>query len=92
MATCDHWDGLAFCAAEPTRHYLPGMRCAEHTPAALAGHPEPGRTATSLPSMAPLPQSASRVNDDRAIASGKRRSTPERYREAQEHVAKKAKP
>ena len=86
--TCDHRDGSSICGTEGARAYLPGMRCPAHTPAALAGHPEPGRTATSLPKMAPLPQSASRVNDDRAIASGKRRSTPERYREAQTRTAK----
>ena len=79
--TCDHWDGEAFCGVDDVRAYLPGMRCPAHAPAALAGHPEPGRTATSLPKMAP--QSAIRVNDDRAIASGKRRSTPAQYREAQ---------
>ncbi len=30
------------CGATPTRYYLPGRRCAAHTPAALAGKPEPG--------------------------------------------------
>ena len=91
MSACDHWDSASLCGIEGARHYLPGMRCPAHTPAALAGHPEPGRTATSLPKMAPLPQSASRVNDDRAVASGKRRSSPAQYREAQTRTAKERK-
>ena len=91
MSACDHWAGAEFCGADEARLYLPGMRCPTHTPAAMAGHPEPGRTATNLPKMAPLPQSASRVNDDRAVASGKRRSTPEQYREAQTRTAKERK-
>ena len=91
MTTCDHWDGTRFCGADEARAYLPGMRCPAHTPAAMAGRPEPGRTATSLPKMAPLPQSASRVNDNRAVASGKRRSTPAQYREAQTRTAKERK-
>jgi hypothetical protein len=37
------WHGPAgTCAATPTRLYLAGPRCAAHTPAALAGQPEPG--------------------------------------------------
>jgi hypothetical protein len=30
------------CGATPARPYLPGWRCPAHTPAALAGKPEPG--------------------------------------------------
>ena len=30
------------CGATPARLYLTGLRCATHTPAALAGQPEPG--------------------------------------------------
>jgi hypothetical protein len=37
------WHGPAgTCAATPTRLFLPGWRCPAHTPAALAGQPEPG--------------------------------------------------
>jgi hypothetical protein len=35
------------CGSSSTRRYLPGWRCAPHTPAALAGRPEPGATATA---------------------------------------------
>ena len=94
---CSHWEAGAFCAATPTRAYLPGPRCQSHTPAAVAGRPEarpdPAATMTGLREAAglpatppPLPQSASRVVDDRAVASGKRRSSPAAYREAQTRV------
>jgi hypothetical protein len=86
MSSCDHWDGSAHCGRPDTRHYLTGIRCPAHTPAAIAGHPEPGQTATTVGPRAQTPQSDSRVNDDRAIASGKRRSNPARFREAQARV------
>jgi len=38
----------ARCGALPTRLYPAGPMCAEHTPAALSGHPEPGSTASEL--------------------------------------------
>lgn len=40
---CDHWDGAAgwYCGAAETRPYLTGDRCPRHTPAAIAGRPEP---------------------------------------------------
>ncbi|WP_329187009.1 hypothetical protein [Actinacidiphila glaucinigra] len=41
---CTHWIGTEtrHCGAtEDVRHYLPGMRCPQHTPAALAGRAEP---------------------------------------------------
>jgi hypothetical protein len=42
---CEHLG----CGATPARLYLPGWRCPAHTPAALAGRPEPG-TARHCPS------------------------------------------
>lgn len=71
--------------------------CPAHTPAALAGHPDivpdPALTMAGLwassgatgPAVPP-PMSASRVIDDGAIASGKRRSSLALYREAQGRV------
>jgi hypothetical protein len=39
---CNWYRNRATCEATPTRLYLVGPRCAAHTPAALAGQPEPG--------------------------------------------------
>lgn len=41
--SCRHWIGTEdrYCGATPARLYMPGYRCPEHTPAALAGRPEP---------------------------------------------------
>lgn len=70
------------CGNSPTRLYPCGHRCADHTPAALAGLPEPGRTATAYRPQVGYTQPTSTVLDDRAIASGKRRSNPKARREA----------
>ncbi len=40
---CGHWIGreTRYCHAdENIRQYIPGLRCPEHTPAALQGKPE----------------------------------------------------
>jgi hypothetical protein len=91
VPSCQHWFDGRYCGATPARAYLPGRRCAEHTPSALAGRPEPcpppdstleallarkGNTAIGTPN------SASQLVDDRAIASGKRRSGVGAYRAA----------
>lgn len=88
---CTHWIGAEqrHCrAVENVRLYLTGRRCPLHTPAALAGRPEPqpgpGMPHGAWSTLSPL--SASRVADERAIASGKRRSSPEAYRAAQQAV------
>ena len=39
---CDWHSPAGTCGAVPARHYRAGCRCAVHTPAALAGLPEPG--------------------------------------------------
>ncbi|MEU6340209.1 hypothetical protein ABZ883_04570 [Streptomyces sp. NPDC046977] len=87
-AACGHWVGTAgeFCAeAQGVRLYVIGRRCPLHTPAALRGRPEvpagPGWPAHAW--ATPTPQAASALIDERAVASGKRRSTQEGYRAAQ---------
>ncbi|MFI5880896.1 hypothetical protein [Streptomyces sp. NPDC051554] len=83
-----HWIGAVrrYCLAGDTlRSYLTGLRCPLRTPAALAGRPEP-RPGPGLPAGAwttPSPLAASALIDERAIASGKRRSSPHTYRAAQ---------
>lgn len=85
---CGHWIGAErrYClAAGQVRPYLPGLRCPAHTPAALAGRPEP-RPGPGIPPGAwstPSPQAASAVFDTAAIRTGKRRASPHVYRAAQ---------
>lgn len=71
------------------RFYPCGWRCDAHSPWAERGLDEPkpgyGPPASALP-LSPLATSA--VFDQKAIASGKRRSSPEAYRAAQAAVAK----
>lgn len=89
------------CGAVPAKPYIQGPRCPQHTPAALAGQPEPGEGAYCAPARCycgkpecPAFASYARgddavvetVVDARAKASGKRRSSPEAYREAQATV------
>lgn len=38
---CDYWVENRYCGAAPTRPYLQGCRCSDHTPARLAGRFEP---------------------------------------------------
>jgi hypothetical protein len=85
--------GMRDCGATPTRQYVQGHRCADHTPARQAGRPEPATPdpARAWKALTPLPDGASRLADDRAIASGKRRASPARYQEAvQAEEARKA--
>lgn len=87
---CRHWLGAERrnCRAVDDIHpYIQGPRCPLHTPNALAGNPEPPPGYGRPPSELPLsPQSASALADNKAIASGKRRSTPAAYRAAQAAV------
>lgn len=70
-APCGYLIGDTLCDATPTRRYQPGHRCAQHTPARLAGRPEPGRAAYRLErQVAHTP--AETVADVRARESGKR--------------------
>lgn len=90
LGVCTHWDGASreWCrSVASVRAYLIGPRCPAHTPAALAGKPEAPATSSVRPSeLAESPLIASRVADQKAIASGKRRSSPQAYREAQAAV------
>ncbi|MGW3442209.1 hypothetical protein [Streptomyces sp. NPDC001076] len=87
---CAHWIGAEqrHCrSTDRVRPYLSGLCCPAHTPNALRGLPEvpPGPGIRPDAPMSPL--SASRVHDDRAVASGKRRSSPHTYRAAQAATA-----
>lgn len=71
----------------PVRFYRTGWRCNAHSPWAQAGQKEPQPGTAPPPSSLPLsPLSASRIHDERAIASGKRRSSPHTYRAAKDAV------
>jgi hypothetical protein len=88
---CRHWIGAErrHCrSVDSIRPYLTGPRCPLHTPAALAGRPEP-QPGPGWPAGAgtrPSLISESHVHDSRAIASGKRRSSSTAYRAAQAAV------
>ena len=91
--------GACHCGeTEDIRLFACGLRCTQHTPSAIAGHPEPGRTRYCAPYRCycgdracpaggswarPLEPAAPTVVDIRAIASGKRRSSMAEYRSAQ---------
>lgn len=89
---CTFWYDGYYCGAAPIGFYLPGHRCAAHTPAAVAGRPEvtpdPARTVeglrrrAGLPLAAALALSTSSLTDERAVASGKRRSSTHTHRAA----------
>lgn len=57
-APCTHYIGAEdrVCGQTPTRRYLPGTRCRQHTPAALKGQPEskpnPDRTLDAIKAKA----------------------------------------
>jgi hypothetical protein len=91
--------GLA-CGRTDTRPYPCGPRCPDHTPARLAGQPEPDSERYCAPGrcycggceswgqrMVPGGWLGDTVVDIQAIASGKRRVSLARYREAQGQVA-----
>lgn len=96
-AECGHWLGTErrHCqASDGVRLYGPGFRCPAHTPAAVAGRaeppPGPGMPAGAWTALSPLGTSA--LVDARAVASGKRRSSPHTYRAAQAAVRTTAAP
>lgn len=70
------------------RFYITGWKCDAHSPWAAKGldKPQPGPGLPAAAWTTPSPISDSRVHDARAIASGKRRSTPQAYRAAQAAV------
>jgi hypothetical protein len=85
-AMCTHFIGAEdrHCGATPARRYANWWACPDHTPAALAGQPEPPEGTGPLPGAwtTPTPQSASALMDNRAIVTGKRRSNPTDYQAA----------
>jgi hypothetical protein len=72
------------------RLFPAGWRCSRHTPNAIRGLPElpPGPGLSAAAWSTPSPLNDSRVHDARAVASGKRRSSPQTYRAAQAAVQK----
>ena len=92
-ASCTHYIGAEqrHCGATPATRHANWWACVDHTPAALAGQPEPPQGTGPLPGAwtTPTPQSASALVDNRAIASGKRRSTPTDYQAAKAAVNRK---
>jgi len=91
MTTC-------YCGSAETRPYACGPRCPVHTPAALAGQPEPDSrrycaparcycdSETCTATSGPLEPITKTVLDARAVASGKRRAGLGEYRDAQAQV------
>ena len=76
------------------RFYITGWRCSAHSPWAEKGLPEP-QPGPGMPPGAwttPSPINDSRVHDARAIASGKRRSSPHAFRAAQAAVGHRPEP
>ena len=90
IAQCGHWSDGVECGQAPTRRYLAGHRCAAHTPAALAGRldlePDPERTLDALREKAgriwTYSENDSALINERAIASGRRRSNAHDYKAA----------
>ncbi len=88
LPECGHWLGSErrHCrTADGVRRFVTGLRCPAHTPRALQGLPEipPGPGWPARAWTTPTPDSVASVIDERAIASGKRRSNPNTYRAAQ---------
>ena len=86
--------GFGKCDRTDNVHpYVQGLRCPDHTPSKLAGLPEPDSARYCLAicycgtcphrRARPLAPITDNVVDFRAVASGKRRSSPAAYREAQ---------
>lgn len=91
-----------WCGSSPARHYLTGWCCTNHTPARQNGRnnpptPDPALTLDGLRKAAGITwtfrATDTALNDDRAVASGRRRSTPQQYRAARAaEQARKSKP
>jgi hypothetical protein len=90
-----------YCGSLDTRLYAEGHLCPAHTPAARAGKPEPDTARYCAPARCycgqdacpssesfarPLEPITANVADFRAVASGKRRSSLEQYRSAQQNM------
>lgn len=81
--------GSFVCGSADVRFYLVGWRCLTHSPATLAGRtvPDPPLAYFLANQIQRPPLSSTALNDNRAIASGKRRSSPARYAEARSNTA-----
>lgn len=91
---CTYFADGRMCATSSSvvRLYIVGPRCPAHTPSALAERaevvPDPSRTLAALRTAAGLPVdsappiASSSLTDERAVASGKRRSSGNSYRAA----------
>lgn len=99
--SCRHWIGREnrYCGGSPAQRYVNTNACAIHTPAALAGEPEPGADRYCPPKRcwcggcpwwrpynAYAATADSWTTDARAIASGKRRASPEQQAAAKQTV------
>lgn len=89
-------NGTCYCGTSDTvRLYACGPRCPAHTPAKLAGKPEPDTERYCAPfrcycgrdvceaTVGPVEPVIGTVVDIRAVASGKRRASLAEYRSAQ---------
>jgi hypothetical protein len=85
------------CGSTDVHLYACGWRCSAHTPARLAGLPEPDAARYCAPLRCYCGQcpawtkratyaDGATVIDHRAIASGKRRASPAAYRNARTQV------
>lgn len=91
---CGHETSGVVCGATPTRKYLIGQRCADHTPARLAGRPDlvpdPDRTLDALRARRGITfnyrPNDSAVLDQKAVASstGRRPKSAAEYKLARE--------
>lgn len=80
--------GAITCGSAQVRFYVIGWRCITHSPAVRSGRivPEPPPAYFTVKQIQRPPLSSTALNDNRAIASGKRRSTPARYAEARRAI------
>lgn len=94
---CTSLDGRGnVCNRPALARYLTGWRCADHTPAAFAGRPEAApdpastldglRKAAGADTSKPFTPAGPTLIDQRAVASGKRRSNPTDYKAARQAV------
>lgn len=103
---CEHFLGQAkrHCGSAAAHQYVVGWRCAEHTPSAVVGRPEPPETRcpplrcycgeSSCPAFSTYGRVSTpagpTVVDARAVATGKRRARSlEEYRGAQDTTGRR---
>jgi Bifunctional DNA primase/polymerase, N-terminal len=62
VRSCDYCSDGSYCGAVKARRYVNGWRCLAHTPAALAGRPEPYLSARAC-AVSPVDQPANRTTE-----------------------------